>query len=179
MRIVGILLVVVVGVALGHSPAQGDAPDKATLSEVRLSINMLLDDLLKMKQANAKNSDTTSRKRMAASIDRALARVRAAIAGKKRKAMKKRAFSALLQALGKEPDTNKRLSLLRVKLGGDLVRAEQAVKLVKRFRAEERRIAVAALLWSRLLDVKQRPVLQRAVGGKAAQARLQQKLKFK
>ncbi len=179
MKIVGILLMVVVGVASGHSPAWGDTPDKATLSEVRHSLNKLLDDLLKMKQTNAKNPDPTSRKRMAASIDRALARVRAAMAGKKRSAMKKRAFSALLLALGKEPDPKKRLPLLRVKLGKDLVRAEQAVKLVKRFRVEERRIAAAALLWSRLLDVKQRPLLQRAVGNKAAQARLQQKLKFK
>lgn len=177
MRILGIL--VLVGALLGHGSASGDPTDKATLSEVRQSLNKLLADLLKMKQANAKNPDPASRKRMAASIDRALARVRAAVAGKKRSAMKPRAFSALLQALGKEPDPNKRLALLRVKLGAELVRADQAVKLVKRFRAERGRIAAAALLWTRLVDVKRRPVLQRAVGNKAAQARLQQKLKFK
>jgi hypothetical protein len=177
MRILGTLLLT--GLLLGHGAAHGAPADKATLTEVKQSLNKLLGDLLKMKQANTKNPDPSSRKRMAASIDRALARVRAAMAGKQRGAMKKRAFKALVKALGKEPDPKKRIALLRVKIGLDLVRADQAIKLVKGFRAEEGRIAAAALLWPQLVDVKQRPALQRAVGGKAAQARLQQKLKFK
>ena len=176
MRILGILLVM--GLLLGHGPARGAPADKATLSQVKQSLNRLLADLLKMKQANAKNPDATSRKRMAASIDRALARVHAAL-GETRGTMNPRVFTALLRALGKQPDPKKRLALLRAKIGGKLVRVEPAHKLDNGSRAVAGRIAAAALLWPRLVDVKQRPALQRAVGPKAAQAKLQQRLKFK
>jgi hypothetical protein len=153
-------------------------PTKPSVEQMHKQLNKLLNDLLAMQRSNAKNPDPTSRKRVAASIGRALIRVRAALAGKA-EPMDGRSFAALVRELRKQRDGAPRLAALRARIKGQLLSSEQAVRVARLFGAEAHRIGAAALLWWHLSDPRASARLTRAVGSKAAQAKLQQKLKFK
>lgn len=158
-------------------PHKTKKPPKPSVEQMHKQLNKLLNDLLAMQRSNAKNPDPASRKRVAASIGRALIRVRAALAGKA-EPMDKRSFAALVRELRGQRDGAPRLAALRARVKGQLLSSEQAVRVAKLFGAEAHRITAAALLWWHLSDPAASDKLIRAVGSKAAQGKLQQKLRF-
>jgi len=176
LKVIVTVMAVVLG--QGEAPARKKAPPPSR-QDLRASLQRLLLDLAAMQRANVSNPDARSREKVAASIERAMIRVRAALEGKAQLAMTAQDHGKLLKQLSREKRPQSRIERLRQGTRMQLVSCEQAVALLQTFGSRSQRIAAAAYLWPRLADRRQLGLVLQAVGDKQARSELMRRVKFR